>query len=313
MTTSITSKAQKLMFKDSQPSADDLQKFKKQTISKEICNTIITEKLFKNLCDPGIKNLEFVNCTMTGKIANALAFSDTKEKVVFKKCIFSDLQKDHMIDIGIWKAGNETAIYSPDLMRLAEESSRLSEKFLAQLDAPEEMVSSQEMIPQKEEASSKEMAAQKEGIPSKKIALSKKISTEQAKQNVEKEIAYAKSLAAFVYQEILPKITDTLRNEEIDQIARQDLEGLRERILICIGAVDSIIERFNKHSDHIDLILNLITLENQTFTDIVYNGTAKGKHVKINTPRLIFDGNDLGPEVCITRVPATIYLWGREP
>jgi hypothetical protein len=127
------------------------------------------------------------------------------------------------------------------------------------------------------------------------------------------EITYVKKLEAFVHKEILPKIGRFLEKESIDQISRHDLEGYRESIFTCIATLDCIIERYDKDTDHVNLLLDLISRGNQTFTDVLYNGTARGSNVRVDVRRLVFDEYDLGPEVCIENVAATTYSWGRMP
>jgi hypothetical protein len=132
-------------------------------------------------------------------------------------------------------------------------------------------------------------------------------------QKMKEEIAYAKNLEVFVHGGILPKIKSLLRCSRFDQIARHDLQGLEERIFACIAAVEPIIDRHVKNTDHVDLLLNLITRENRIFTNVLWNGTARGKNVRMRTEYLIFDGKDWGPELCKENVAATICIEGRLP
>ncbi len=167
----------------------------------------------------------------------------------------------------------------------------LPKEFLTELDAPDEIVPLEEARP------------------------------DVTKEKLEEEIAYAKALKDFAHKSILPEITPVLEDSVssegqpivVDTISRHDLKGLRERIFTCIAEVDRIIEGYNKHTDHNNLLFDQITRENQNFTDVLYNGTARGKHVSLNSRRLVFDGTDLGPSVCISNAIATTYRWGREP
>jgi len=278
MATPITNKSKELILKENiQTSSSCIQN------NLKISDSEITDNILKKISDDRIKNIELINCTMTKKVAETLVASGTKETVVFKQCMLSD-KKNQIID-------NTGLYYRP-----------LPEEFLAKLDAPDEIVVMQEARP------------------------------DVTEEQLEKEIAYAQKLVEFVHTRILPKITVTINEGGIDRIIRQsesgimirrdirldkiaysDLEGLKERIFTCIAALDHIIERYNKYTDHNNLLFDQISLENQNLTDVLYNGTNRGRFTVINQNRLVLDENSLlsDSDLCQEAVEATTRYWGR--
>jgi hypothetical protein len=95
-------------------------------------------------------------------------------------------------------------------------------------------------------------------------------------KDLNREIAYAKEVEASVHKSILPTIEDCLNDVRADKFSRQDLEGMQENIFSCIKEIDKIIESYNKKTDDIDLLLNLISKQNKIFSNVLYNGTLRG-------------------------------------
>jgi hypothetical protein len=107
-------------------------------------------------------------------------------------------------------------------------------------------------------------------------------------KELNREIAYAKEVEASVHKNILPTIEDALNYEKADKFSRQDLQGLQECIFTCIKEVDKIIESYNKKTDDIDLLLDLISKQNKVFSNVLYNGTLRGDRAVFNDKHLNF-------------------------
>jgi hypothetical protein len=99
-------------------------------------------------------------------------------------------------------------------------------------------------------------------------------------KKMNREIAYAKKLEAFVHEVILREIEVAFKHKHADEMSRQDLQGLQENIFTCIKEVDQIIERYHKNTDNIDLLLNLISIQNKIFSNVLTNGTLRGNKAK---------------------------------
>lgn len=133
-------KITKLTLSETDTSTTICEKFKKiLPFQLHLINSDITDPLLEALVDlREVTNLQLESCTMEEEIAQFLTIERVKEQVLFKDCLFIDdptTSKGEKAgyDLGVTNVGAETAIYNPDLMRLAPEYTPISDELTADL------------------------------------------------------------------------------------------------------------------------------------------------------------------------------------